>query len=46
MWVPGNIIFIIIMSVLFLRWMQNKDKEQAVREREMWEAEDRENAIL
>ena len=46
MWVPGNMIFIIIMSVLFLRWMQNKDREQATREREMWEAEDRENAIL
>ena len=46
MWVPGNIIYIIIMSVLFLRWMQNKDREQAVRERELWEAEDAENAIL
>lgn len=46
MWVPGNFIFIIIMSVLFLRWMQNKDKEQAASEREMWESEDRENAIL
>lgn len=46
MWVPGNIIFIIIMSALFLRWMQNKEKEQATRERELYEAEDRENAIL
>jgi cytochrome c oxidase assembly factor CtaG len=46
MWVPGNIIFIIIMSALFLRWMQNKEKEQATQERELWEAEDRENATM
>jgi putative membrane protein len=39
MWVPGNIIFIIIMSALFLRWMQKKDKEQAAQERELYEAE-------
>jgi putative membrane protein len=39
MWVPGNLIYIIIMSVLFLRWMQNKDREQAVQERELWEAD-------
>lgn len=45
MWVPGNFIFIIIMSVLFLRWMQKKEKEQAVREREMWEAEDAEMRV-
>ncbi len=44
MWVPGNIIFIIIMSVLFLRWMQKKDREQAAHERELWEAEDAERA--
>jgi cytochrome c oxidase assembly factor CtaG len=44
MWVPGNIIFIIIMSALFLRWMQNKEKEQAAKEREMWEAEDTETS--
>ena len=42
MWVPGNFIFIIIMSILFLRWMQNKEREQAVREREIWEQEDAE----
>jgi hypothetical protein len=34
------------MSALFLRWMQNKEKEQATRERELWEAEDRENATM
>ncbi|HVB75590.1 MAG TPA: cytochrome c oxidase assembly protein [Ktedonobacteraceae bacterium] len=44
MWVPGNIIFIIIMSALFLRWMQKKDREQAAQERELWEREDIENS--
>ncbi|GAC1567271.1 MAG: cytochrome c oxidase assembly protein [Ktedonobacteraceae bacterium] len=39
MWVPGNIIIIVIMSVLFLRWMQRKEKEQAAQERELWEQE-------
>jgi putative membrane protein len=40
MWIPGNIIFIIIMSVLFLRWMQKKEIEQAAQERALWEAEE------
>ncbi len=46
MWIPVNIILIIIMSVLFLRWMQKKEKEQAAHERELWEAEEAEKAIL
>lgn len=40
MWVPVNVGYIIVMSVLFLRWMQKKEAEQAAREREMWEKED------
>ena len=44
MWVPGNIIYIIIMSALFLRWMQKKDREQAAHERELWERENTENS--
>ena len=40
MWVPVNISYIIVMSALFLRWMQKKEAEQALREREMWEQED------
>jgi cytochrome c oxidase assembly factor CtaG len=40
MWVPVNISYIIVMSALFLRWMQKKDAEQAAKEREMWEKED------
>jgi cytochrome c oxidase assembly factor CtaG len=42
MWVPGNIIFIIIMSALFLRWMQKKEKEQSAQERALYEAEEAE----
>jgi cytochrome c oxidase assembly factor CtaG len=45
MWIPGNIIFIVIMSVLFLRWMQKKEREQAAHERELWEAEEAEAQI-
>jgi cytochrome c oxidase assembly factor CtaG len=44
MWIPGNIIFIIIMSALFLRWMQNKEKEQAAQERALYEAEEAETS--
>jgi cytochrome c oxidase assembly factor CtaG len=40
MWIPGNIIFIVIMSVLFLRWMQRKEKEQAAQEHALWEADE------
>jgi len=46
MWVPVNIIYIIIMSVLFLRWMQKKEAEQAAHERALYEQEDAENAVL
>jgi cytochrome c oxidase assembly factor CtaG len=42
MWIPDNIIFIVIMSALFLRWMQKKEREQAAQERELWEAEEAE----
>ncbi len=42
MWIPGNIIFIIIMSALFLRWMQKKEKEQSAQERALFEQEDAE----
>ncbi len=44
MWVPVNISYIIVMSVLFLRWMQKKEMEQATKEREMWEQQDAKEA--
>lgn len=40
MWIPVNIILIVIMSVLFLRWMQKKEKEQAAQERALYEQEE------
>ena len=45
MWVPGNIIYIIIMSALFLRWMQKKEKEEEAHERELYEQEDAEMRV-
>ncbi len=32
MWVPVNIIFIIVVSVLFIRWMQMQDEKQRLEE--------------
>jgi cytochrome c oxidase assembly factor CtaG len=40
MWVPVNISYIIVMSALFLRWMQKKEAEESAKERELWEQED------
>ena len=34
MWVPGNIIYIIIVSILFIRWMQQQEAKQRAREAE------------
>ena len=34
MWVPGNIIYIIIVSILFIRWMQKQEATQRAREAE------------
>lgn len=32
MWVPGNIIYIIIVSILFIRWMQKQEATQRTEE--------------
>ncbi len=40
MWVPVNLFIIVVMSVLFLRWMQKKEREQVTQERARYEAED------
>ena len=32
MWVPGNIIYIIIVSILFIRWMQKQEATQRAKE--------------
>lgn len=35
MWVPVNIIFIIVVSALFIRWMQAQDEKQRLQEAQM-----------
>ena len=32
MWVPGNMVYIVIMSVLFIRWMQKQEAKQREQE--------------
>jgi len=34
MWVPGNIVYIIIVSILFIHWMQHQEAKQRAREAE------------
>jgi putative membrane protein len=36
MWVPGNILFIVYVSILFIRWMQAQDEQQRIREAELY----------
>ena len=35
MWIPGNIAYIVIMSILFIRWMQRQEAKQIAQEAEM-----------
>lgn len=35
MWVPGNILYIVIVSILFIRWMQQQDAKQRAQEASM-----------
>lgn len=44
MWVPVSIAYIVIMSVLFLRWMLQKEAEQNARERELYAEEEQQHA--
>jgi len=34
MWIPGGILYIIIMSILFIRWMQKQEAKQLQEEAE------------
>ena len=34
MWIPGSILNIVIMSALFIRWMQRQEAKQIAQERE------------
>jgi cytochrome c oxidase assembly factor CtaG len=40
MWVPANIMVIVLMSVLFLRWMLEQERRQAEREARLWREEE------
>lgn len=35
MWIPGNIAYIIVVSILFIRWMQNQEAKQQAQEADM-----------
>ncbi len=39
MWIPGNIAYIVIVSILFIRWMQQQDVKQQAEEAAMDEIE-------
>ncbi|MBV8695254.1 MAG: cytochrome c oxidase assembly protein [Ktedonobacteraceae bacterium] len=37
MWVPGNIVYIVIVSILFIRWMQRQEAKQREQEATMYD---------
>jgi len=45
MWIPGSIFFIVIVSILFLQWMQAQDAKQRVDESILYGDDDEEIEI-
>ncbi|RAQ96789.1 cytochrome c oxidase assembly protein [Thermogemmatispora tikiterensis] len=45
MWVPANILVIVLMSVLFIRWMLEQERRQEERERLAWQREEEEERL-
>ncbi len=43
MWIPGNIAYIFVVSVIFIRWMQRQDAQQAAMEEEQDEIGSQDN---
>ena len=41
MWIPGNIFYIVIISILFISWMQEQDAKQRASEADLDDAEDK-----
>ncbi len=41
MWIPGNIFYIVIISILFIRWMQKQDASQRASEANLDEMENK-----
>jgi cytochrome c oxidase assembly factor CtaG len=46
MWVPVSISYIVIMSVLFIRWMQQQEAKQLAQEREAYEKQEAEDGAV
>ena len=45
MWIPGSIFFIVVVSILFLQWMQAQDVKQRVEDAARYDDEDEEIEI-
>jgi hypothetical protein len=47
MWVPVSISYLVVMSVLFIRWMQQQEAKQLAEEREAYEKQEaRDGAVM
>ncbi len=46
MWVPVSISYIVVMSVLFIRWMQQQEAKQLAEEREAYEKQEAEDGAV
>ncbi len=46
MWVPVSIAYIVIMSVLFIRWMLQQDAKQQAMEAEAYEKQQKEDGAV
>jgi cytochrome c oxidase assembly factor CtaG len=45
MWIPVSIFYIIIMSILFIRWMLQQEEKQQARERELYAEQDSQDQV-
>lgn len=45
MWVPVSIFYIVIMSILFIRWMLQQEAQQQARERELYAEQDSQDHV-
>jgi putative membrane protein len=45
MWVPVSIFYIVIMSILFIRWMLQQEAQQQARERELYAEQDSQDQV-
>jgi cytochrome c oxidase assembly factor CtaG len=45
MWVPVSIFYIVIMSILFIRWMLQQEEKQQAREKELYAEQDSQDQV-